>query len=744
MDLRINMIIGWPIEPGDSQSKGTSAESEATSTLEKKYRLERVLFVDPPNDEIWTIDVHDKKAFPVVYKYDYLRSSVLADRARIIINYEPYPIVVFTDEELGEAFAAEIRYRDEAWELIRPLLEIEIHKLFNRKMRGALVRKIEARTGRHRSKITFQLRRYWQRGCVKNALFSDRHKCGRGEHRAGEAKRGRPTIDKDEHGKSTGVNVTPEDIDKIEAGIEKHVYTRNPKCLPLAWQLIKEEFYSTGTFHLKEKEEGQILVPDLLPANQIPTFEQFKYRYYKNRDRGKEVIAQLGQDTYDRDHRPVLHTSLEEGPYPGALYQIDATIGDIYLVCDFNRSRLIGRPVIYIVIDTFSRLIVGFAIILEGPSWMGARLALMDAFMKYGYCEALIGDNGEIKSYNANSLVNPLQIRVMNAMVDRPDWKAIVERNFLTIKGEYIDLVPGGIHPRRNLRGSGYRLEARLSLHGFRKLFGKCVNHYNNHHRLEKYPMSLDMIAKKVKPIPSHLWEYGTNYLSGLPRSVEDERKLRLALLPKGKATVQPPGGIYYKGLLYTCERAIREGWFERHKGVPKRSFAIAVESIVDRIHLCFNHGRNFEECVLTEPCRIFEGKDWYEVRDYFALKHIEKKKAVTETQQSDAEFHADIKNLIAQEVEATELALDKANISNSGRLDGIRDSREQLKKFESKHGPVGPHNMPADSTPDQPVAPKVSNNQLTKASVPDAYIPPAQPIDEIRAARERARRKDG
>jgi len=37
-------------------------------------------------------------------------------------------------------------------------------------------------------------------------------------------------------------------------------------------------------------------------------------------------------------------------------------------------SNIIGRPVIYAVIDTFSRLIVGLNVSLEGPSWTGPML----------------------------------------------------------------------------------------------------------------------------------------------------------------------------------------------------------------------------------------------------------------------------------------------------------------------------------------------------------------------------------
>jgi putative transposase len=138
-----------------------------------------------------------------------------------------------------------------------------------------------------------------------------------------------------------------------------------------------------------------------------------------------------------------------------------------------------------------------------------------------------------------------------------------------------------------------------------------------------------------------------------------------------------------------------------------------------------------------------FEGKDWYDVRDYFALKSIENKKAVTETQQSEAEFHADMNNLIAQEVEATERALMAANISKSARLDGIRENRERVKEFERKHGPIGPGNMPNSLTTGETVTQEISNERLDQAPMPDAYVPPAQPVDEIRAARERARHKD-
>ncbi|MBW4419912.1 MAG: transposase family protein [Myxacorys californica WJT36-NPBG1] len=134
---------------------------------------------------------------------------------------------------------------------------------------------------------------------------------------------------------------------------------------------------------------------------------------------------------------------------PGSIYQIDATIGDIYLVSSLDRTRIIGRPVIYVVIDVFSRMIVGMSVTLEGPSWVGAMQAMENAasdkvtfcqeygieiaeedWASYHLPEMILADRGEFEGYMADNLVNALNIRVSNTPPYRADWKAIVERNF--------------------------------------------------------------------------------------------------------------------------------------------------------------------------------------------------------------------------------------------------------------------------------------------------------------------------
>lgn len=744
MRLGFNTIIRW------------MPEGENT-------RFERVLYVNTSNSEIWAIDVKDKKAFPIFYRYDELKNSILANHAQIVINYEPYPVITLPDEELGEEFAEHIKHRDRAWELISPLLEIQVHKLFNRKERGRLIAELAKRTGNRENTIYFHLRRYWQRGCVKNALFPDWHKCGSAKKREDHGnKRGRPSAETLQTGQPSGINVTPQDKEIFHAGIKRFFKSGIAKDLPSTWEMIKERYYSTGEYVLKSGLEGDDIVPVLLPPSECPSFGQFKYYYYQERNPSEETIAREGQNEYERNIRPVLNNSTEMAFGPGAVYQVDATVGDIYLVNDFNREYLIGRPVIYIVIDTFSRLIVGFAVTLEGPSWVGAKMALENAFKNkiefcrglginiteddwpvQGKCESLLGDNGEIKSYNANNLVS-IGIRVSNAAAYRPDWKAIVERNFRTIKGLYVDFTPGIIPPRRQVRGRDYRFEARLSLLGFRRMMALCVIHYNNTHYLKDYPLDLHMIKAKVRPIPINLWTYGISHLTGYLRQINDDN-LHLNLLPAGKASVRARG-IYFNGLYYTCERGIREQWFERIKGRRTRHLEVVSESIVDNIHIRFDHGRLFETCQLTPAYKRFAGKDWYEVRQYLAWQQHQAEEVIPDRQQSTAEFHAQMKRLISSEIKATEEALKAASLSKRARSNNIRANRNQLKSYERKHGSISFNNddsNPSTTTTAEALYTTESTKRLIRPSSAEGYVPPAKPTDEIRAARERAKGKN-
>src|SRR5699024_7094811 len=149
---------------------------------------------------------------------------------------------------------------------------------------------------------------------------------------------------------------------------------------------------------------------------------------------------------------------------PGTRFQIDATIADIYLVSSLDVNKVIGRPVIYAVLDVYSRIITGLYVVLAGPSWIGAMMALdtmvadkVDFCKQYGIDitpeqwpthhlpAIIIAYRGEIKGYSVNNLINNINIKIENTTDYRVDLKGIVERKFRTFNGKLKEKAPGTI-----------------------------------------------------------------------------------------------------------------------------------------------------------------------------------------------------------------------------------------------------------------------------------------------------------
>jgi len=719
MNLQLNTLIEWDVSDGDP-------------------RVDRVLAITSET-EVVTIDVECRKAFPIYRKLKDLKMGIIAGRARIVRRLE-FSAYCLPDEQIKPAY---LEHCDKDWELIAPLVEAQDHLLFNRRDRGRLVAELAKKTGRRKSLFYDLLRRFWQRGATKNALIPAWHLCGQVEEREDHGrKRGRPSLG--------GRNVTAEDQTKFRDGLKRFFVKDDKPNLRGTWQLIKEEYYAVGTKTLEDGSES----PLIAPADTLPTFEQFEYYYRRHRDFKNEIVGREGQIAYEQNHRPTLEGSTQMAFGPGSVYQIDATVGDIYLVNYLDRKRLIGRPVIYIVIDVFSRLIAGIAVTLEGPSWEGARLALENAFLskvpfckKYGInileshwpsvgiCEGILGDNGEIRSYNANSLVS-LKVRVANAASYRPDWKGIVERRFRTLNDIFIRWSPGAVRKRRHVRGNDYRLEATLDLNQFRQMMIECVLFYNNHRRLQKYKKDQFMIPRNIPPVPIRIWEYGIEHRNGHLRE-ELPEVIRQNLLPSGQASIGP-NGLYFQGLYYTCDKALREQWFLRvpkRKSVPK---AITYDpNLVNEIYLRPKPGKELITCYLTPADKRFKGRDWYEIAEHFAWERQEKKDAESISQQDTADLHARLNRITETADRETSAAWGDEKPSKASRLSGVRANRKSLRDIERKEQAGTLQEEPADSGAGVPPA----ANSKREPPVHEDYVPPARPYDELRAARERSRK---
>lgn len=267
------------------------------------------------------------------------------------------------------------------------------------------------------------------------------------------------------------------------------------------------------------------------------------------------------------------------------------------------------------VTDAFSSLITGLYVGLEGPSWVGAMLALENAGSnKVDYCkqfdidiseeewpamglpEILTTDRGtEYTSQYPKHLKKTLNVELEPLPPFRPDWKPIVEKTFDLIQGLYVKWIPGAVIEREKERGeTDYRSKAVLDLHEFETILIECV-HYHNKRYLPSYERSPAMVEDELKPTPISLWQWGIRKGLGALRWVTKE-ELRMNLLPskKGRFTKD---GIRFAGHAYTCATAEQKSWRFR----AKNKEVIEVEYSYDprdtsMIFLRHEDG-SFEEC---------------------------------------------------------------------------------------------------------------------------------------------------
>lgn len=358
-------------------------------------RRVRLVWISDCGTQGAVILVENPRALPELVNVDVLTDDLQSGRARLMLE-DPYAVFV-ADDDLKDSYKA---IRDKAWRLIEQLVtcvpDIFVAHRRSRLIKAMVVeikRKIEASQEEnqdaeqsidHASHVSIYryIRRYFQRGMTPNALLPDyKRSGGKGKERASsDAKRGRPR----KYGTETGINISESIRQAFRVGIQRCYASDKERKWTLrdAYDKVIEWFFSRKCVN---DETGKVTVQQRTGQDKTddPTYDQFLYWVNKDHSRLDIKKSRMGAKLYDKDFRGVIGTSNAEVMGPGDRYQIDATLADVYLVSRFNREWIIGRPVIYVVIDVFSRMIVGLYIGLEGPSWIGAMMALCDALMKF-------------------------------------------------------------------------------------------------------------------------------------------------------------------------------------------------------------------------------------------------------------------------------------------------------------------------------------------------------------------------
>lgn len=505
--------------------------------------------------------------------------SEIASGLAALNTEQPADFMVRTDDEIGER---EKQARDRNWSLIENFVQDRTPVDILISTFGTDVQRHADLVGVDRKQIYRLLYRYWSLGQVKNAFLWNTSTCGG----LGKKKNRESGVIPGRKPKYRGV-VTE---DRAAILNERHMsaivvsYGRfaSRKCGTISdcYSWMIEKFYrcvkSDGT-------KGDVV------RGSHPTKRQFEYQGKKHFDALYVFKGRRGNINWNKDHRPLVGLASQGLSGPCHRYEIDSTPADVYLVHRINRNWLIGRPIVYVVVDSYSRMIVGIHVGLEGPSWNGARHALYNAYTpKVDFCKRygieidpedwpcfhlpveLTADRAELLSQAGETMSNTLGTVINIPPPYRPDWKAIVESRFRLLNNNLdIRFLPGGVDARRMERGDrDYELDAILDLDDFTQMMIAAVLHHNRHLRVP-HVLTKQMLKEDFEPTPLSIWNWGMRQ-NMVHSKIVTPAELKIALLPSQECRVTR-GGIQFNGILYTCDLAERENWAARSHNLETR-----------------------------------------------------------------------------------------------------------------------------------------------------------------------------
>ncbi|MGF6506272.1 integrase [Paraburkholderia sp. 32] len=444
----------------------------------------------------------------------------------------------------------------------------EFEALLHRETRRKRIMRYCAFSRISESTVYRTFRRFCQQGMTPAAASDDYDRCGgRGQQRNWEDAPGR--MPKRRTLKGSARNQEVQRLLEMAAdyyfSFEYTKGERAQKTLKQALSWIRAKFLRDRVVC---NENGE-MIELKLDRRIVLTDRQLQYHIYRNYSYEERRIRKVGLRQYLLHERP-LTGRLRTSRGPGERFHIDATVADVYLVGQVLRTKVIGRPVLYLVIDDYTAMVVGFYLTFEPPSWDGAMMALANAvspkvpfcrsigivigveqWPACRLCEVLYADQGEVSSvHKGHPLITHFRIEMKNAPAYRPDLRAVMERRFGIIPAIWNALVPGVVEKGSFDRGVEHpAYHAALDIAEFRRIVCYAVLSYNTR-LIRGYPTPPEMVERGLAPTPLNLWRYGTE-INGCGRHV-DVDEFRAKAMPT--TTVRIDGkGIFHNGMHYDC-----------------------------------------------------------------------------------------------------------------------------------------------------------------------------------------------
>lgn len=674
------------------------------------HRL-RVLWLQGCEHGLWYISIDEPNAWPELMRREEFVELVVT--SQLTLCDDPFAQNLPSENLLSDA---DRKVRDRAWKSIKNIVGQE-PGIYLPHIRADLIAEAALIHGLSEPTLRKHLRRFWQRGCVPNAVIPDFLNCGcKGKIKvAGSKKRGRPLqLEAD-----TGLNITEDHLRimrsfwsngylKLKAGSLRRAYNQ---MVTYAYP----EYVSLRT--VNNQTHVDILEPD-----NVPSLGQFRY-WYEQETQGVGSIRRKGEFTFEQQYRH-LHSNVRNDVIgPGTRYELDATIADVYLVKKEDRNYIVGRPTVYLVVDVFSGMIVGFNVGIQPPSYVGAMCALTSVMedkvalcAKYGItiteeewptagmCRVLLADRGEMISYASDALQNNLGVKVENTPPFHGESKPVVERCFGTVQAIFAGFLPGFVEKGGKRRGGpDYRLDAKLNVDEFTAIIIYSILLRNITVRAS-YPGTAEMARDSIPYVPLELWNWG------IRNSYSETRKMpldtvRFNLWPSKTARLDRKGLEVWPDVFYNSPDLLSTPWYlkaqENHSKLEVRYYPDDISIILVR---CPYDRKKFYPCKLTEHSRRFMGMS---LNDY-QTQQLQTKKT-SRAHESDTKgqtlgYEASIQNIIKQAKGSYKHERDP-NLSNAERTKNLKKHRKEeiVATRQKTHVPTADDTVWPDSQADVP-----------------------------------------
>ncbi|MGK0270506.1 MAG: putative transposase [Cocleimonas sp.] len=616
--------------------------------------------IDVSRHQVYLFQLGQDKGFPQPIDADDIESLFVSGEISLVENHSYAAPPILLSNRVDAFNEAKTRF-----EVIRPIVEAEGYLISSE--RGKLVNRQIAQKGMSKASIYRLLRLYWTHGQCIEALAKKYENCGaKGKLRIFTSKKpGKQNND----GKKLNAIRTEQHVVFMRRVIEVFYFAKKKDLTYTYRRFVTLCIENSGNNNV----------------DKVPSINSLKHVIRRHYSLKQFARGRYDSRIFNKDIRSLKGSATASVSGPGDKFEIDATPMPIHVVSNHDRSRVLGKPTLYLVVDIHSHLIAGYYIGFYSASYRTATIAILsvvqdktELLKKYNIsptiCEnwpalglpnALLCDKAELFGLNGNHLVEATGMRIENTASGRSEAKGTVERYLGLIQESLGGVMPGKSTMAVNKKAGAVdgRLTACISLHELEEIVISKILLINNCRIMPGYSREKDM-PDDMPMTAKNIWDWGIANRTGTLSKINEEN-LKTAILPKDTAKVSPLG-VSFKKLYYYSAELEELDWFLRIKN--NRSRPVSVEAlfdpmIVNQIYVIVPGVSNKTfTCLLKPQSRAYVDSSFYEVElrmkksikanctlDYDEALRIDEEKTITIVNNAEKAKKRAIKKTAAQ-----------------------------------------------------------------------------------------------